>query len=82
MTGDALSRTGCWRASDIIGHALQDGVPWVEALQSSDFSSYGNGAVDTNWSYTGFWRQDGTAKPALTTWDDFRLRPLAASGQP
>jgi hypothetical protein len=45
-------------------------------------ASYGSGAVETTWPFTGFWRQDGTVKPVLTTWDAFRLRPLVAPAHP
>jgi hypothetical protein len=42
-------------------------------------TNYGVGTVETNWSYTGLWRQDGTRKPALDIWDSFQSQLLAVA---
>jgi hypothetical protein len=61
----------------VLWTALEQRFAFVINFIAVDYGlNYGDNAVSLTWAYTGLFRQDGSAKPAGSTWSAFRQAPL------
>jgi len=57
----------------VLNNAYSRNTALVVNFLATDYgTNYGSAPATLNWAYTGLYRQDGTAKPALNTWDSYR----------
>lgn len=72
------------RQQQFIEHLLRDShvedVAFVINFISHDYgTAYGTSPGAMTWAYTGLWNEDGSPKPALSTWDYYRAETANAS---